>query len=61
MKFYTCGLGLVVLLGVMFTPARGQEVLVSAAASLKDVLTELAPLCQKATGVTLTPNFSRAN
>jgi len=58
MKFYTCGLGLVVLLGVMFTPARGQEVLVSAAASLKDVLTELAPLCQKATGVTLTPNFA---
>ncbi len=30
----------------------------SAAASLKDALTELAPLCQKATGVTLTPNFA---
>ncbi len=47
-----------VFLGVLFSPVRGDEVLISAAASLKDVLTELAPLCQKATGVTLTPNFA---
>jgi molybdate transport system substrate-binding protein len=38
--------------------AHGEEVLVSAAASLKDALTELAPLCLKTTGVTLTPNLA---
>jgi molybdate transport system substrate-binding protein len=32
-------------------------VVVSAAASMKDVLAELAPLCAKETGVTLTPNL----
>jgi molybdate transport system substrate-binding protein len=58
MKIYNCGLALAVLMGVLMSPVRGEEVLVSAAASLKDVLTELAPLCQKATGVMLTPNFA---
>jgi len=37
--------------------ARADEVVVSAAASMKDVLAELAPLCAKQTGVTLTPNL----
>jgi molybdate transport system substrate-binding protein len=37
---------------------RGEDVLVSAAASLKDALTELKPLCVKETGVTLVPNLA---
>lgn len=46
------------LLAFLILPARGEEVIVSAAASLKDALTELAPLCLKQTGVTLTPNLA---
>jgi molybdate transport system substrate-binding protein len=58
MKIYPYAWALALFLGIMTSPARGGEVLVSAAASLKDVLTELKPLCEKATGVTLTPNFA---
>ncbi|MGA2052519.1 MAG: molybdate ABC transporter substrate-binding protein [Opitutales bacterium] len=47
----------VVLLCGMAASARAQEVVVSAAASLKDALTELAPMCKQQTGVTLSPNF----
>jgi molybdate transport system substrate-binding protein len=43
---------------IVALPAQGEEVIVSAAASLKDVLTELAPLCLKQTGVTLTTNLA---
>jgi len=43
---------------VLALPLRAEEVLVSAAASLKDVLAELKPLCLKETGVTLTPNLA---
>ncbi len=39
-------------------PVRGDEVLVAAAASLKDALAELAPICLKQTGVTLTTNLA---
>jgi molybdate transport system substrate-binding protein len=39
------------------TIAQGEDVLVCAAASLKDALTELAPLCAKATGVNLVTNL----
>jgi len=39
-------------------PLRAQEVVVSAAASLKDVLGDLAPLCLKSTGVTLSTNLA---
>ena len=39
-------------------PARGDEVIVAAAASLNNALTELAPICLKQTGVTLTPNLA---
>ena len=39
-------------------PLHSEEVVVSAAASLKDVLNELAPLCLKETGVTLTTNLA---
>lgn len=46
-----------VLLGGMAATARAQEVVVSAAASLKDVLTTLEPLCLQQTGVKLSPNF----
>jgi molybdate transport system substrate-binding protein len=51
-------LSLLFCLGMLGQPARGDEVLVAAAASLKDVLAELAPLCLKQTGVTLTPNLA---
>ncbi len=51
-------LGLICYLGMLGQPARGDEVLVAAAASLKDVLAELAPLCLKQTDVTLTPNLA---
>src|SRR5476649_347158 len=43
---------------VLALPLRAEEVIVSAAASLKDALAELAPLCLKQTGVTLTPNLA---
>ncbi len=46
------------LLAGWVLPARADEVIVSAAASLKDALAELAPLCLKQTGVTLTPNLA---
>jgi molybdate transport system substrate-binding protein len=47
------------MLGLMAVSARAQdEVLVDAAASLKDAITELAPLCLKDTGVKLTPNLA---
>jgi len=49
---------LLVGLALLALPARGDEVLVAAAASLKDALAELAPLCLKQTGVTLTPNLA---
>ncbi|HTB62619.1 MAG TPA: molybdate ABC transporter substrate-binding protein [Opitutales bacterium] len=39
------------------TVAHGEDVLVCAAASLKDALTELAPICAKTTGVTFTTNL----
>jgi molybdate transport system substrate-binding protein len=45
-------------LGLLCLPARGEEAIVSAAASLKDALGELAPLCLKETGVTLTTNLA---
>lgn len=51
-------LGLLFCFGMLAQPVRGDEVLVAAAASLKDVLAELAPLCLKQTGVTLTPNLA---
>lgn len=50
--------GFAVLIGLLALPARGDEVIVAAAASLKDALAEIAPLCLKQTGVTLTPNFA---
>ena len=43
--------------GMLAKMARADEVVVSAAASMKDALAELAPLCAKQTGVTLTPNL----
>lgn len=45
-------------LSVLFTPAHGEEAVVSAAASLKDALAVIAPLCLKQTGVTLTTNLA---
>lgn len=51
LRLFILGLGLL-------APLRGEDVIVSAAASLKDVLTELAPLCQKATGVSLKTNLA---
>ena len=51
-------LGLLLCFGLLSLPARSEEVIVSAAASLKDALAELAPLCLKQTGVTLTPNLA---
>jgi molybdate transport system substrate-binding protein len=49
---------LIFCLGMLGLPARGDEVLVAAAASLKDALTELAPICLQQTGVKLTPNLA---
>jgi molybdate transport system substrate-binding protein len=49
---------LLLLCGVLAQSARAEEVLVSAAASLKETLAELAPLCQKQTGLTLVPNLA---
>jgi molybdate transport system substrate-binding protein len=57
MKFNIC-CGLLLFLGMLGLSARGDEVLVAAAASLKDALAELVPLCLQQTGVTLTPNLA---
>ncbi len=51
-------LRLVLCFIALVASARGGDVVVSAAASLKDVLTELAPLCQKQTGVAFTTNLA---
>ncbi len=51
-------LPVLVLLAGWVGPARADAVIVSAAASLKDALTELAPLCLKQTGVNLLPNLA---
>ncbi len=42
----------------MAATVRGEEVLVFAAASLKDALAELAPLCVNATNITLVPSLA---
>ncbi|HVU38598.1 MAG TPA: molybdate ABC transporter substrate-binding protein [Opitutales bacterium] len=49
---------LLLVFALLWAPLQGAEVIVSAAASLKDVLAELAPLCQKETGVALKTNLA---